>query len=636
MHHAVTTGARRPIAVIPPATSAKTSRAPVLAAKSSLAAPSWQVIYDRQRTPVGARSKVSFPGRRVAPLRSKRAAPARAEAMDVDSDSSSDDAGGALSYIQAAQFVKAAKKNPKPELASDVEEISDSGESDGRNSLFSASPSPAVVEISSDSEDDLYASTSEEEEDENGLFLIAAPTDRLLDAMGKLALGTPRLSPNRKLPFLRRNVRRGFLLACRRRRVPCLDAELANAPEYDVIYEYQIKTGVEYQARRRVKGYECPLCDLQANFASRPTCEAHLRWDHPEVKVTITENGSRRKVIIVVPYHGQEALARARRAMSHFPSVKKEEQIEESVPPEDLPDEIATPRAPAQPSHSPVRSPERYLVNAPLHVAEGSKQRAGSTGAAPPSPSAPFIRPPIPIRAPTPIRAREPTQPPRSPTVGPSVPASPTPSPPPEIPRRRGRGLVVPSPTASPPPRVSPAPAPAVPPTEPTYRLPLTPPPIERRLGPSLSPTSPTFFPAYSDYPGGQTVYYSTRPEGPRLYDLLGTLPLAQYGALTWVVLDAEAEILDVPDVPDEQKVMQALWARWIFSHRLDFVKNYEAGARMFIDEHWRMIHKAAGWAALRNLLLVLYMNRFLKMNEVAMLLRHYQELVQWDLWYEE
>ena len=57
-------------------------------------------------------------------------------------------------------------------------------------------------------------------------------------------------------------------------------------------------------------------------------------------------------------------------------------------------------------------------------------------------------------------------------------------------------------------------------------------------------------------------------PEGPRLYDLLGTLPLAPYGTLTWAVLDQEEEILEVPDIPDEQKVMQALWARWIFLHR--------------------------------------------------------------------
>ena len=81
-------------------------------------------------------------------------------------------------------------------------------------------------------------------------------------------------------------------------------------------------------------------------------------------------------------------------------------------------------------------------------------------------------------------------------------------------------------------------------------------------------------------------------------------------------------------------------------------MKNYEDGVRMFIDEHWRMIHKAAGWAALRNMLLVrlhirfgptttsdiasqvLYMNRFLKMNEVAILLRYYEELVRWDIWY--
>jgi hypothetical protein len=36
-----------------------------------------------------------------------------------------------------------------------------------------------------------------------------------------------------------------------------------------------------------------------------------------------------------------------------------------------------------------------------------------------------------------------------------------------------------------------------------------------------------------------------------------------------------------------------------------EFLADYYQGIVTFIDENWRMIHRAAGWAALRTLLLV-------------------------------
>ena len=39
---------------------------------------------------------------------------------------------------------------------------------------------------------------------------------------------------------------------------------------------------------------------------------------------------------------------------------------------------------------------------------------------------------------------------------------------------------------------------------------------------------------------------------------------------------------------------------------RPDFIfKGYLKGVLAFVDEHWRMIHRAAGWGALRAFLLV-------------------------------
>ena len=64
-------------------------------------------------------------------------------------------------------------------------------------------------------------------------------------------------------------------------------------------------------------------------------------------------------------------------------------------------------------------------------------------------------------------------------------------------------------------------------------------------------------------------MYYSCRPGGETLYDLLNTLSMEPYGVLEWAVLDKEEEIFESDEVKDEYKVMHALWARWIFLNRL-------------------------------------------------------------------
>lgn len=61
---------------------------------------------------------------------------------------------------------------------------------------------------------------------------------------------------------------------------------------------------------------------------------------------------------------------------------------------------------------------------------------------------------------------------------------------------------------------------------------------------------------------------YSARPGGPRIYDLLNELPLEPFGLMSWYILDKEEDIFELDTVRDEDKVMQALWSRWIFLHR--------------------------------------------------------------------
>ncbi|KAI6122510.1 hypothetical protein EDD16DRAFT_766558 [Pisolithus croceorrhizus] len=124
---------------------------------------------------------------------------------------------------------------------------------------------------------------------------------------------------------------------------------------------------------------------------------------------------------------------------------------------------------------------------------------------------------------------------------------------------------------------------------------------------------------------------YSCRPGGPRLYDILNALPLEPFGVLSWVVVDREEELFELDDVLDEDKVMLALWYRWIFLNRNKFIASYFNGTKAFVTENWKLIRQAAGVAALRTWLLVLCVNNFLLPLEVVSLMQYYQNLVGTD-----
>ncbi|KAG1784142.1 hypothetical protein EV702DRAFT_1191149 [Suillus placidus] len=131
---------------------------------------------------------------------------------------------------------------------------------------------------------------------------------------------------------------------------------------------------------------------------------------------------------------------------------------------------------------------------------------------------------------------------------------------------------------------------------------------------------------------------YSCRVGGPRLYDLLNTLPLDKFGVLAWVILDREEEIFEIDDVRDEDKFMQALWFRWIFLNRNKFVAEFFEGTKTFINDNWQMIDRAAGVAALRIWLPVFSINNFLLTSEsdVVALLYHYRGLTGKKHWYDD
>lgn len=149
---------------------------------------------------------------------------------------------------------------------------------------------------------------------------------------------------------------------------------------------------------------------------------------------------------------------------------------------------------------------------------------------------------------------------------------------------------------------------------------------LDRKFGPT---SKYPYLPAISLESEGPTVLYSCRPGGPKVYDLLGTLPLKPFGVLAWEIRVKEEEIFALPGIADGHKVMHALWNRWIFFNRSLFLGNQHEGVRAFITEYWRMIRLAAGWDVLRWWLLILCSGKHITGEDIADVVQHYEELCE-------
>jgi hypothetical protein len=96
----------------------------------------------------------------------------------------------------------------------------------------------------------------------------------------------------------------------------------------------------------------------------------------------------------------------------------------------------------------------------------------------------------------------------------------------------------------------------------PQTREPSSQPPVGDPLGPSAQ------YPYLPESPKDGGVHFSCRPGGPRIFDLLNTLSLAPFGLSSWFIVDRQEELFELNDVLDEDKVVQALWSRWILLKR--------------------------------------------------------------------
>ncbi|KAG6902050.1 hypothetical protein C0995_005107 [Termitomyces sp. Mi166 len=393
-------------------------------------------------------------------------------------------------------------------------------------------------------------------------------SERMKNAIDALSLSSVRMQKTGRLPFLLRNLRRGFKKRCRQLGVPTEPAPEQEA-RLRVQYEYRSET-----AKARLRDWACPLCELHGFFSTREMLGCHLSWDHEKAPAEWTQYRS--------------GVWYLRLTITDPPTELEED--EDGVSHTERPSTVTTPLPATRRQRADISSPFPFVTLSPPEPQPRKIEFWDSpTPFTSTSRDSRFLATPA-SQAPSSSHSR-------SARTGTTTTTATT------------------STTSVRPPRDT--------------RYP-TPPPQSNPLGPAAQRP---YLPAKSEY-GGPAITYSCRPGGECLYDLLNTLPLEPYGVLAWDVLDREDEIYDSDNVKDEYKVMHALWGRWIILNKNFFIKDYYKGTKAFIDFYWKMIHRAAGWDALRYWLLMLVVNRFITGAEVASLLKHYESLTGMDTWY--
>jgi hypothetical protein len=136
----------------------------------------------------------------------------------------------------------------------------------------------ALDTISIDSSDSDEKSVSSNDD-------VKGPSNELLIAVKQLSYETLRLQKAKRLPFLRRSLRKGFLGRCLQNGV---DTRGEKLPDPRVTVVYRLNTIVdeppdEYVAH--MASWLCPLCELHGRYSTREMLQKHLWWDHREVDV---------------------------------------------------------------------------------------------------------------------------------------------------------------------------------------------------------------------------------------------------------------------------------------------------------------------------------------------------------------
>ncbi|KLO05309.1 hypothetical protein SCHPADRAFT_1002977 [Schizopora paradoxa] len=428
------------------------------------------------------------------------------------------------------------------------------------------------------------------------------PSDSLIERMAQVLL--PEFNARERTPFLRRNLRSCF--RCRfetqlnSREVWKARHIVQKCPGISVLYSFEDENGDQHNRfEGSISSWVCPLCKLLGNLRSREELEFHLTRDHREFSYSWTKLPS-----------GNVQLRIRLPEVLDSESEDEEDELDSSSSDDDSVEVLEILTATRQ------QSTPALIIDVDADEDVKPFLRGSSV--------AHTVLQPTPVKAqpreesPRPSRLRStpavvqmrPDRPPDAPHPPVFITSSQTDV----VGRRTAKGK---APARDRDDSSSREDTPVLPSP---HRYP-TPPPRSNLEGPSA---------VYPYLPRDQ---YSARPGGAKLYDLLNTLSLEPFGLMAWFIVEREEDVFELDDLRDEDKVMQALWARWILLNRNKFVANYLLGMKDFIDEYWQMIHRAAGFAALRVWLLVFVSNRYLTGTDFCDLLKYYSDLVGMNLW---
>ncbi|KAG2003477.1 hypothetical protein CC2G_004078 [Coprinopsis cinerea AmutBmut pab1-1] len=404
-------------------------------------------------------------------------------------------------------------------------------------------------------------------------------------ALEHLLLPTNRMQETRQLPFLLRNLRKGFLGRCSELGIP-VGSRKGKHKSLTVYLKYEVEgggSGSVYETS--MEGWRCPLCSLHGTFALKRPLDFHLRSDHEEISVKWDlQHDDTWLLRLMLPNPPLEEAAGPLLDEATSQATNEEGPLQSPVADVQEPggphpgDESLFPSVTMSPPTSPSPSLSRTTFSPSL-----SSNRSHTRVSFTPASSSTLRSTPFkmedeededvkPFRTPstttglsdrsTTFRSSTATTTGRSTTAATTLASS-----------SSYRSSVLSTATATSTTRTATTGTPS------SRRYP-TPPPPDDPLGPvSRRPK----FPLVSEY-DGPTIYYSCRinpsnhsrrenddeptDNEPTVFDWLGTLPLDDYGLMDWAILDKEEEIWESDDVTDEQKVMHALWARWIFLNR--------------------------------------------------------------------
>lgn len=105
------------------------------------------------------------------------------------------------------------------------------------------------------------------------------PSEEILVTLQQLVSPLIRLQRNRRLPFLRWNLQRGFQNYCRSTGIKVEDD--GEPSEIRIVYR-QVR-GEKWETT--LNNWSCPLCSLHGVFRCQALLEKHLEWDHKDVHV---------------------------------------------------------------------------------------------------------------------------------------------------------------------------------------------------------------------------------------------------------------------------------------------------------------------------------------------------------------